>query len=515
VIVHAIFVVVESAGAVFVARTFFDNVIGLERIVGDRTRALDSRNQDMARILDHVSQGFISAGLDGSLGGEWSNALERWFGAPAPGAKLWDYLLSDLDQRAWMQVGLEGLVEGFMPFEVVLDQLPCRFAKDGRELHVTYRGVGDPATGLLVVVSDVTDEVARQKAESVQRELMVVVEKAYRNRGEFSTFIAETADLVQQCARPADDEADGSLVGLSRRLHTLKGNTALFGVTSVSTLCHELESAIDDTGEPLSAAARARLVDAWTQVRERIERVLGLTGKRAVVVDWDDYQSVLAAMPMPEPQWAHRMRDWGKVPTRGRLEQFGDYARQLAARLGKAEPAIVVVDHDVRLGADQFATVWPVFVHAVRNMVDHGIEASAGRAAAGKPANGCLTLVTQLQGGELRLEIADDGDGIDWDRVGEQARARGLPAGTRAEIEEALFATGVSTAADITEISGRGVGMGALRSACRELGGRVEVTSKRGAGTRIACVLPLVPVYPTGGAHGPTQPLPLMQLVRA
>jgi chemotaxis protein histidine kinase CheA len=86
--------------------------------------------------------------------------------------------------------------------------------------------------------------------------------------------------------------------------------------------------------------------------------------------------------------------------------------------------------------------------------------------------------------------IRDDGAGIDWARVATKAEARGLPHGTKAELEEALFADGLSTRDVTSEISGRGVGMGALRHAVRELGGRVEIHSRTGRGTTLEIRVP-------------------------
>jgi two-component system chemotaxis sensor kinase CheA len=486
--VHAIFVVIESVAACFVARSFFDNVIGLEQIVTNRTRALDARNRDMARILDNVAQGFVSVDLDGSLGSEWSRALATWFGEPAPGVRLWDYLFDDPDLQAWSKFGFDSLVEGFMPVEVILEQMPRRIAKHDRELRIDYQRVGDPLTGLLVVVSDITDEVARHRAESVQRELITVVEKAFRDRSGFQSFMADTEELVSRCTTPQDE----GLVELKRRIHTLKGNTALFGVTTISSLCHELEDEISVSGEPPDPQSRAKLAELWRSFRDRIEHVLGATSRRALVVDWDDYQAVVSAITLvPEPAWARRLRDWGKVPTRPRLDQCADYARMLAARLGKPEIEIQILDHGVRLANDQYAGLWSAFVHAIRNMVDHGIEMPDRRTAAGKPPTGTLVLETSIRDNEFWLEITDDGPGIDWERVADKARALGLPVSTAEQVEEALFASGVSTAAEVSELSGRGVGMDALRCACRDFGGRVQVRSLPGAGTRISCVLPL------------------------
>ncbi|HEY1816120.1 MAG TPA: ATP-binding protein [Kofleriaceae bacterium] len=480
VVVHGLFVVIESVAACFVARSFFDNVIGLERIVENRTR-------DMTRLLDNVAQGVISVDFDGVLGTERSRALATWFGEPPAGARLWDYLLERADARTWMQFGFESLRERVMPFEVIVDQLPRRLSRGGREFRVDYLGIGDPADALLVVVSDITDEVARQHAEDAQRELLAAADHAFRDRAGFSSFLGETNELVGRCTH-----ATGELVELKRDLHTLKGNTALFGVTSVSSLCHVLEEHIAETGRGLEPARCEELASTWQRFSQRVEHVLGLDRGRSLVVGWDDYCGVVSAIAIdPEPAWMRSLRAWGSAPTRPRLEQFGEYARMLATRLGKPDLVIEIDDGDVQLFGDELADVWPTFVHAVRNMVDHGIESPDVRAAVGKHAAGTITLATHVRGSELWLEIADDGAGIDWRRVRDKAIELGLPADSLGELEEALFAAGVSTATKLSDVSGRGIGMDALRTMCRDHGGHVEVSSEPGRGTRISCVMPI------------------------
>jgi len=485
VVVHAVFVIIEAVAACFVARSFFDNVIGLEKIVAARTSALDGRNRDMTRILDNVAQGFVSVGVDGKVGNEWSRALETWFGAPTPGMLLWDYLYEEATARRWMEVGFESVADGFMPLELVLDQLPHRITRGSRELEIDYLAIDTPTTALLVVVSDITAEVARQQAESAQRELMTAIEKALKDRSGFAAFVAETDELVVRCTSEGVPELE-----LMRRVHTLKGNAALFGISSVAALCHAIEDGMKASGQPPDGPERAKLSQAWTTIRERLERLLGVD-RRALVIDLDEYKAMLAGVPA-DSIWAARLRDWGNAPTRPRLEQCAEYATSLATRLGKPAPTIDVRDHGVRIPNDRFAGMWAAFVHAVRNMVDHGIEDPAERNRLGKPDAGKLVLETQLVNGELHLTITDDGAGIDWERLAAKASALGLPTATRAQLEDAMFAAGVSTRSDVTETSGRGVGMDALRTTCRELGGRIEIESERGTGTRFTCIVPVL-----------------------
>ena len=485
--VHALFVVLESVAACFVARSFFDNVIGLEKIVTRRTTDLDARNRDMAMILDNVAQGFVTIDLEGAIGSERSKTLATWFGVPAADTRIWSYLAAhDPNLEAWIELSFDSIKSRILPFEVSICQLPATLTRDGRTFGLDYLPIGVPATSILVVVSDQTDERARQRAEGAQRELIGVIEKAYRDRAGFLAFIADADELVRASITAQDEP----LSELKRRIHTLKGNASLFGVTSVADVCHELENQIEEECTGPDAVGRALLADAWKTFHSRIDLLLGITQRRSILVDWEEYQSVLSAICAPEPAWAASIRSWGQDATRPYLARFGEQARQLALKLGRGEIDVEVVDNNLRIDADKFSPLWSALVHVVRNAVDHGTEAPATRLAAGKPARSRLILRTALSGDDIDFVISDDGNGIAWAQVAIQARQLGIPAETQHDLEEAVFAMGLSTATEISHVSGRGVGMGALRAACRDLGGRVELTSEPGRGTTVRCRIP-------------------------
>jgi two-component system chemotaxis sensor kinase CheA len=122
--------------------------------------------------------------------------------------------------------------------------------------------------------------------------------------------------------------------------------------------------------------------------------------------------------------------------------------------------------------------------------VDHGLETAEERAALGKSSCGHVALRTYLRGDRFVVEIADDGRGVDWVRVGLKATELGVPASTESQLRDALFRDGVSTAARVTDISGRGVGMGALRAATEALGGLVELDTRAKQGTTLRMVFP-------------------------
>jgi len=457
-------------------------------------RVVAQRNRDMAQILDNVAQGLVTVELDGRMSCEHSRMLARWFGPPTDASRLWSYLFGhDSDLEMWVEIGFTALRNQDALFDVHLEQLPSRIERDGRKFRVEYQPIGEPPTTVLVVVSDITEEIARQHADRAQRELVAVIERAYRDRAGFSAFILETDEMMRGCEAVWAGELDE----LKRLLHTLKGNAALFGVFSMSETCHDLETEIEETREPPSATQLARLLDTWHKFHEQVDHLLGVSARRTILVDWDEYQSVLTLLDDPQMSWVPQIRRWGQDATRPHLERFGDQASLLARRLCKAELDVEIQDNELRLDGPRFAPLWSVLIHGVRNAIAHGIETTELRLAAGKPERARLRLSSAVRSDELVIEIEDDGAGIDWRAVATRAHALGLPAETPRELTEALFENGMSTAKEITQEAGRGVGMSALRATCSDLGGTIELTSAAGRGTLVRCRIPLSPKQPS------------------
>lgn len=500
VVVHASFVALASISACFVSRKFFDNVIGLERVVQRRTRALHDRNHDMAIILDNVSQGLLTVSTEGYLGGEQSRSMTRWFGTPSAAEPFWSYVAGhDPDLEAWIQLCFLQLHDGVLPPSTAIAQLPTRVDRDGRSFRIEYRPFGAPIAGLLVVFSDITAALENERGERSQRDLIAMVERAYRDQAGFTESLQELDTLVDTCLSLNGDQP-GALEVLRRSLHTLKGNAALLRVLSVAEHCHDLETLIEETQCFPPDAPLQELGMLWSSLHERLDHLLGMSRGKTLIVDWSEYQAVLTQIVPPEPSWALPIRRWGQTPTKSYLGRFAEQAQQLAQRLGKEELEIEVQDHEVYLDSGQFSAVWAALVHAIRNAVDHGIEPAAQREAAGKPAHGALRLSTELIGAALVISIADDGRGIDWDKVKARAHERGLPTATQADLEQALFAPGLSTSSRVSAVSGRGIGMSALREAVLEAGGSLELRSTCGRGTTLTCRLPMPVLART--AHG-------------
>ena len=175
------------------------------------------------------------------------------------------------------------------------------------------------------------------------------------------------------------------------------------------------------------------------------------------------------------------------------FSRFPRLVHDTSARLGKQVELILQGEH-TELDKSVIEKLSDPLTHIVRNSIDHGIETPAERLAAGKPAQGSVKLAASHQGGSVVVEISDDGRGLSRERILAKAREKGLAvhdAMSDAEVWQLIFMPGFSTAEAVTELSGRGVGMDVVRRNIQAMGGRIDIDSAPGMGTRMSIRLPL------------------------
>ncbi len=181
----------------------------------------------------------------------------------------------------------------------------------------------------------------------------------------------------------------------------------------------------------------------------------------------------------------------------GRLfQKYPRMARDLARSLGK-EVELVLEGEDTELDRVMIDDLADPLIHLVRNAVDHGIESTADRIAAGKPAGGTVRLCARQEGDRVSITIRDDGRGMNGEALRRKAYEKGLidaEAANRLDTEQSLhlvFLPGFSTKEEVSSISGRGVGMDVVKTGIEKLNGRIEIESEVGAGTTFRLSLPL------------------------
>jgi two-component system chemotaxis sensor kinase CheA len=257
------------------------------------------------------------------------------------------------------------------------------------------------------------------------------------------------------------------------------------------------------------APARAGMPVDESSVRvrtDRLDRLIDMVGELVIA------HSMLAADPRNDaardPELSRKVGHAGKivrelqdmsmslrmVPLRPTFQKLTRIVRDVAKKSDKLIQFVSTGD-DTEIDRNMVDVIAEPLIHMVRNAADHGIESTAARIAAGKSATGTVRLAAYHSGGSVVIDLSDDGGGLDKDRILLKATQKGLvdpnKSLSESEIYQLIFLPGFSTTENVTDISGRGVGMDVVRRNIEQLKGRIEITSERGRGTVFSIRLPL------------------------
>ncbi|MGC9417858.1 MAG: chemotaxis protein CheA [Rhodovulum sp.] len=213
----------------------------------------------------------------------------------------------------------------------------------------------------------------------------------------------------------------------------------------------------------------------------------GLASNSDIMGDLDDYQYL--ARELQEGVMAIRAQ-----PVKPLFQRMQRIVREAGDALGK-DVVLVTEGEATEIDKTLVERLAEPLTHMIRNAVDHGIESPEKRAAAGKPVLGTIRLAAAHRSGDVLIEIADDGAGLNRKRILDIAVSKGLVSPdaklSEGEIDNLLFMAGFSTAEKVTNLSGRGVGMDVVKTAITSLGGKVSISSRPGEGTQFSISLPL------------------------
>ncbi|HEX4895681.1 MAG TPA: chemotaxis protein CheA [Solimonas sp.] len=331
-------------------------------------------------------------------------------------------------------------------------------------------------------------------------------------------YLAWTIELHGDCPREAVAEVF-AWVEDDCELHIDALEAAVeVAVTATETRAPELK--LIEGGKPATPAAAATApapgVDRRAETRgdgssirvatEKIDALINLVGELVITqamlqqqsagLDPVQFERLLAGLSalnrntrsIQEAVMATRM-----LPVDFVFSRFPRMVRDLAAKLGK-QVRLATSGEQTEIDKGVIERIADPLTHLVRNAIDHGLELPEVRAASGKDPIGTLRLAASHQGGHIVVEVSDDGRGLDRRRILAKAAERGLPCSESmadGEVWQLIFAPGFSTAAEVTDVSGRGVGMDVVKKNIEALNGAVEIQSEAGRGMRVAIRLPL------------------------
>ncbi|TBL80107.1 ATP-binding protein [Paenibacillus thalictri] len=479
----------------------------LESKVQERTSAIQN-------LLNHAGQGFLSFGPGLAVDSDYSLECRRIFGKTIDKLTFPELLYDDEAER---QELTEILTAFFAETdeakrELILTLLPAEMRLGALDIHLAYRVID--RLQLMTIITDVTEQKAL--AEEVEREqrMLKMVVKVVTQYDDFKQLTEQYEEFSNQRLPEIlqhDDASEKKFGEICRAIHTFKGNFGIYHMKGLVNKLHELETRLlDDRDDAESGALEAYLLqlpyNSWLEEELKdLHSILGESylderNKMVIVPERLAQLKQKIYKQFPPEQANIIISDLERLadkPFKDLLKIYPDYVADLAVRNGKAIAPLTIEGGEMLVNHAMYHSFAKSIVHIFRNMIDHGLEYPYERIKLGKDNHGQITLRIVDRMPNLVIEIGDDGRGISPSLIAATAVEQGLLSQETAarssdsELIDYIFHNHFSTKRAADELSGRGVGLAAVKEETQRLHGSVEVQSQAGKGTLFRFILPM------------------------
>jgi len=463
-----------------------------------QNQVIEARNDENRKYLDNINEGLILLNADQVISDQYSSFLEELFGTDRiAGRTFSEFLYPHDDPDSERRRELDQFVDLVFTsvttdMEMIASINPLSnqrltVQREGREVEIIVdasfqRIMGEEGVqNVMVIFVDKTQLVQAEEALQRERERSATEQEQIaailRSGPEAFLEFAEDAHRTLQLLQKEDLSSDtDELSRVFREVHSLKGGARYMELRGFARSLNELEEII--------AAIRDGKRDTDQQTIDEVERMIdelgeGLKDIRRINERFREFAT------HSEGDLAHARS------VRGFFDNLERMATSLAAELGKEVRLRTSTDFDSLPVLSQLRN--PI-IHLVRNAIDHGIEDGFERISTGKSEQGTISVVIARESdSSCRIEVRDDGAGIDFIAVARKAKAVGLVTSdepTKNELLKAIFHPSFSSRDEATEVSGRGVGLDAVQDAVHALGGSIAVAAKAGVGTKFTLRVP-------------------------
>lgn len=469
----------------------------LEEIVAKRTRSLNKAVKIQKAMMESLGQGFFMINKNLKLMNVYSKSASEFFEADLSKTNASDLL--NVDNKGSKEMVLKHMFAETMPFEDTVMLAPQKFeTSDKRKIFLEYKAVRNKKndlSGVVVISTDKTEEVlAIEESERQKRKVQMIIKITTQKR-QFQKLLEKTLEMVNRLKELCEFESiEDYKDEVFRIVHTIKGNLSTFYIMDVVNQLHEYESLLKDLPKnDLRPDLVLTFIDELDQSLQKFVR------DHQVLLGLDDWKSVKATREVSDEQLTklfeelkqkgfdtpqiESIKAWFESERPARMFSLlnGEIIEH-SKRVGKEVNKLQVIDNGLRIKTSFLHDFQFYAIHLLRNSIDHGIESPSAREESGKERAGNIELSFEQLGGDLVITFKDDGRGIDSQDLLKRAVAMNLELNDqqRESPQNLIFHPGFSSSDSVSQTSGRGVGMDAVKEFIRSIGGEIEVSSKIG-----------------------------------
>lgn len=467
----------------------------LETINGD----LENRNLKLKNILDNSNQGFFIFDRKLYSAGAYSQKCREIFECFI-GGKKFSQLLHEDDQKQQEfmdDIFLKVLNPKCAQRDLYLSFLPQEEIIRGRFVKIEYKiftGV-DGQNNILVILTDVTEKKSLEGERIREKNILKMAINAILHKDELMGVIEEFNLFCENDFGVIDQDQKENLL---REVHTYKGNFSQFDMINIVSHLHDMEDEIINEDEnfrisSIDGYALKRVLEEDIKIIREYSGIDILKREDRIWVKESDISRLTENLHSLVPSFRREeaekcISELRYKSVKELLKSYPDYSVSLAARLGKEIEEFEIEGDDVRVDPKLHEGFFKSLVHVFRNAIDHGIESMEERIASGKPASGRIRCMVRGGDESFTIRIENDGKVMDVDKLSETAIKKGMYTREvidnmgKDEIFMMVFEDGFSTRDTVSSVSGRGIGLSAVRHQLQSLGGHMDIRSDE-AGT--------------------------------
>lgn len=507
----------DLASAYLMMKETYSMVDGLERVVNNRTQAVKN-------LLDNIGQGLLTFGSDLVVHQDYSSECQRILGAEIDN-KIFSQLIypDDKDEAQFVEQIFEEVFNCREVYrtKVFISLLPKEIKLDNKFVSLDYKLVDNIYTpmekAIMVIMTEITEKKLLENKLKEDEGIMSMVANV---AGNFSSFLecikefqyfygSKLHEILESKQTVAEIYAN-----VYREIHTFKGSFSQFGMQSSVEQLHSMESALSYISGMLDNFNRKDIcafiysfdiLDFLNRDMEILREKLGshfFSLGEMIYVDKSkliqlENEVISICSPVECKSLLPLIRKLKYKSLKEMLSNYPNYTVKLAERLEKPINLFSIEGDDILVDSDKYNGFVKSLVHVFRNSVDHGLESMEARIEKGKAEIGNVNCSISVDNLNLKISIEDDGSGVDFEQIRNKAVDYGLFKNESAaqmnndQLIELIFKDNFSTKNTITELSGRGMGLYAVKSEAEKLGGNVALFTIANKGTRLEFMLPI------------------------
>lgn len=490
----------------------------LEKTVLQRTTAIRT-------LLNNAGQGFLSFGENLLVDEEYSSECRRIFGGDIGGLKFSELIYPQNEEgRDFLEsliVEVYNQDDDDIVMDIYLPLLPKEVEIGNKHIEMEYRLIRDTdedAKTCMAILTDVTDKRLLENQMEHEKNTLKMVVKVVVSYDDFVQILRDYQEFCHSLVHEiveSEDSLENKISKLFRYVHTYKGNFSQFNMTGITQRLHDLETQIttfskllgpDVGNDELIQFVSGFDLNSWLKEdMEHLEEVLGpdfFSSEDTFSISKSKLMEIekKAESILPPAECKILVTELKKLRYKSfdtMLASYQDYVPKLAERYQKEIYPVEVESETILVDPDRYTDFVRSLVHVFRNAVDHGLETMDERIESGKEEYGRIKCYVSSRDNKIILTIADDGRGIDCHKLRNKIVEKGLLKREEAagisdeEIVDYIFKDSFSTKDEVTDLSGRGVGLGAVKSELQKLNGSVEVQTGIGTGTEFKFTIPI------------------------